>query len=128
MRLTDVDALEQTFRRWLAAKDYNEAERHIIRAAIGQCQHAPAIQLDVPRVMTLEEVKASVGRDVWLELFGLWNKKDILTATTICACGDHSLCTQYESLSYENYGAKYGWRMWIARPTDEQREAEPWNG
>ena len=79
-----------------------------------------------PRVLTLEEVKASVGCDVWLELFGVWHK-NVLTATTIDACGEHSLCTHYEPLSYEIYGVKYGWRMWTARPTEAQMEAVKWD-
>ena len=81
-----------------------------------------------PRLMSLEEVKAAEGRDVWLEQSGNI-ADDILTATTIYGCGSGGICTWYESLSYSLYNKRpYGWRCWTARPTDEQREMEPWCG
>ena len=79
-----------------------------------------------PRVMTLEEVKASAGCDVWLELSGNI-AEDVITATTIYGCGAKGICTRYETLSYDAYSIRpYGWRCWTSRPTDERREAEPW--
>ena len=79
-----------------------------------------------PRVMTLEEVNTAAGRDVWLELSGNI-AEDVMIATTIEGCGPKGICTRYESLNYVGYGIKpYGWRCWTSRPTDEQREAIPW--
>ena len=81
-----------------------------------------------PQLMLLEEVKAAEGRDVWLEQSGNI-ADDILTATTIYGCGSAGISTWYDSLSYRNYNKRpYGWRCWTARPTDEQREMEPWSG
>ena len=80
-----------------------------------------------PRVMTLEEVKQAKGRDVWLELSGIF-AETALTAATIEGCGTKGICTRYESLKYTQYCVRpCGWRCWSARPTDEQRETTPWN-
>ena len=43
MRAIDADALLQTFRRWEAVPDYNDAERHIIRFAIATVEESPTI-------------------------------------------------------------------------------------
>ena len=80
-----------------------------------------------PRVMTLEEVKAAAGHDVWLELSGNI-ADDVLFATTIEGCGTKGLCTRYESLNYSAYGIRpYGWRCWTSRPDEKRREETPWN-
>ena len=79
-----------------------------------------------PRVMTLDEVKASKDHDVWLELSGNI-AEDVMTATTITGCGTKGISTRYEALNYDMYEVRpYGWRCWTARPTDEQREVTPW--
>ena len=80
-----------------------------------------------PRVLTLEEVKQAEGRDVWLELSGIF-AETALTAATIEGCGTKGICTRYESLKYTQYCVRpYGWRCWSARPTDAQRKAVRWN-
>ena len=81
-----------------------------------------------PRVMALEEVKQAKGRDVWLELSGIF-AETALTAATIEGCCTKGICTRYESLKYTQYGVfPYGWRCWSARPTDEQLEKVKWDG
>ena len=42
-RLIDADALKQTFQRWANVPEYNEAERHIIRAAMIAVDDCPTI-------------------------------------------------------------------------------------
>lgn len=42
-RLIDADALRQTFQRWANVPEYNEAERHIIRAAMIAVDDCPTI-------------------------------------------------------------------------------------
>ena len=87
---------------------------------------AELLKAQEPRVMTLEEVKAAAGHDVWLELSGNI-ADDVMFAATIEGCGTKGLCTRYESLNYSAYGIRpYGWRCWTSRPTDEQREAVKW--
>jgi len=79
-----------------------------------------------PRVMTLEEVKAAAGQDVWLELSGNI-AEDVLFTATIEGCGTNGLCTRYESLNYSAYGIRpYGWRCWTSRPDDKRRAETPW--
>ena len=125
MRLSDVDALEQTFRRWLAAKDYNEAERHIIRAAIIECQHAPTIQSDVPRVLTLEEMLSQAWDYCYIEA-QVRPHSEMLEKL----CGTHRLyCTTSTVLERQTRGDKeYGktWRCWTARPEEKVRIETPW--
>lgn len=80
-----------------------------------------------PRVMTLEEVKSSKGRDVWLELAGNI-AEDVMMATTITGCGTKGISTRYESLNYDTYGVKpYGWRCWTGRPTEERMQEAKWD-
>lgn len=86
-----------------------------------------------PRVLTLEEVESSDG-SVWLErnmpewetpIAVLVDKVGKYLDTFIAIGG---LCFQGEKSQGQEYG-DYGktWRCWSARPTDEQREAVPWD-
>ena len=92
-----------------------------------------------PRVMTLEEVKALPDEsDVWLEEFC-----SIVVATTISHQPTiykvlkrfNPDATYFYGIEHADYNsgeymdADYGteWRCWTSRPTDEQREATPWN-
>ena len=83
-----------------------------------------------PRVMTLEEVK-SCENPVWLE----WNyyfmkpallhSEEVMTddnrkAVTFLLFGDE----EWYIYADDDYGKEI--RCWTSRPTDEQREAEPW--
>ena len=120
-RLIDADALEQTFRRWLAAKDYNEAERNIIRAAIIECQDAPTVQPDAPRVMTLEE--ATNAECVFYE----WRTRGVRPAKVIRVpykTGTYRI-QRFGDIDEWVHADEYGeyWRCWTALPTEEQRRA-----
>lgn len=104
-----------------------ENSRHIA-AFIDAIQYAIALlKAQEPRVMTLEEVKALPSEtDVWLDEFC-----SIIVAATIS-------CTLYGNAyfygkEHADYGVDYKlidygkeWRCWTSRPTEEQREAEPW--
>lgn len=79
-----------------------------------------------PRVMTLIE---ACGAEV------CWIEKRIQRVVTVCkvrvyGINDYSAFINYmlpyrnENISQEKYGIY--WRCWTSRPTDEQREAEPW--
>lgn len=79
------------------------------------------------RVMTLEEVNALDWDYCYLEQERLPGKeyrgmlgKYIMTCVTW-----PSITAAKISYSAENYGRT--WRCWTSRPTDEQREAVPWN-
>ena len=82
-----------------------------------------------PRVLTLEEVKKlQYIRDgaIWLELFcnGLFptfpefSNKSLTFFVAILFDGYRSV--------FENDWYGKTWRCWSSRPTDEQREATPW--
>ena len=84
-----------------------------------------------PRVLTLDEVKASTGKDLILE-YSPWECVDsIVTAATIEGCGSKGMSfVASVACDYTAYNRKHslGWRCWSARPTDEQRKAVKWDG
>lgn len=84
------------------------------------------LKAEEPRVLTLEEVKAAAGHDVWIEMSGNI-EDDVLFTATIEGCGTNGLCTRYVSFNYSLYGIRpYGWRCWTSRPTEGQRKAVAW--
>jgi len=79
------------------------------------------------RLMTLEEVKDSIGKDMFLEIATYPGKPSYLTAATLDGVGTRGLTLYHSSFEFECYNRKtYGWRCWNARPTDEQREKVKW--
>ena len=80
-----------------------------------------------PRVMTLEEVKASKGDDMYLEISTRTDEIPYITAATLDGVGTKGVvfyCSHFDFVAYNR--RLYGWRCWTSRPTDEQREATPW--
>lgn len=87
----------------------------------------------VPRVLSLETSTGWHDNVIWLEIKG---KKP--TPCLLRDCSDRMMFGHYERLMYfdivgssrdsgymlKNYGVK--WRCWTSKPTDEQREATPW--
>jgi hypothetical protein len=80
------------------------------------------------RVMTLEEIKE--GEPYWLSA-----GKEFVTRPVICLHREDDAQKQYITFVWqfgtfswesEDYGKT--WRVWSAKPTDEQREAVKWNG
>ena len=84
-----------------------------------------------PRVMTLEEViSANPGTVVWLEddnkpdvISGLLKRLFIHTKVIDFLIVKEEVDNEVTA-DLEVYGK--GWRCWTSRPTDEQREATPW--
>ena len=80
-----------------------------------------------PRVLMVEEVVLLKQNDVvWLEDY---NKKDVIPAIVsrmgpMVICIEFALSDRFISVGYDDYGKR--WRCWTSRPTDEQREATPW--
>jgi hypothetical protein len=80
-----------------------------------------------PRVMTLEEVKRASGHDLFLEISGYPDKMTYMTAITLESVGTKGISVYGNRFNFDRYNfGNYGWRCWTARPTDAQREAEPW--
>lgn len=88
-----------------------------------------------PRVLTLEEVRGSLKQPIWKEvcsshkyLYTGWVLAyDIqtgqgITGTRLGMAEPSGRVVWYR---LEDYGTK--WRCWDKRPTEEQREAVPWN-
>ena len=69
-----------------------------------------------PRVMTLEEYKA------WMDI--PFCERDPILLEMKSRRGTETWWTNTAECSIENYGKTE--RCWTSRPTDEQREAEPW--
>jgi hypothetical protein len=87
-----------------------------------------ALKPQEPHVMTLEEVKASKGNDLYLELSNHPDETPYITAATLDEVGKIWVNFYHTVCNFCDYGRRvYGWRCWTSRPTDEQREAEPWN-
>ena len=79
--------------------------------------------------MTLEEVKASKGNDIYLELSSCPDDTPYITAATLDGVGKCGVSFYHTVCNFCNYGRRaYGWRCWTSRPTDEQRKKEPWDG
>lgn len=78
-----------------------------------------------PRVMTLEEVHE--GDVMWFDSPG-----NFIMRPVICVMhdkGDSSYLVfawQYGTFTWRISDYGIGWRCWASRPTDEQREATPW--
>ena len=84
-----------------------------------------------PRVMTLEEVKSAWrnrdiaflveyndgGNPVWMLYYGYLSTQEEIVLIDEIAHLRH----------FGIYGYGIDWRVWTSRPTDEQREAEPWD-
>lgn len=85
-----------------------------------------ALKEQEPKVLTLEEVLSQEWDYVYIETEHRPYSKEIEAY-----CGTHTIyCSTTVVHKRQTSGdSKYGktWRCWTARPTDEQREAVPWN-
>lgn len=110
-------------------------------AEFGTCQIPNATLIDdalallkepAPRVLTIEEVKAyPTDKALWFEG---WMIVPVLPDCRVEQQNENKLGvevvdTLYDfPLWFDNYNLdyKFGWRCWTSKPTDEQREATPW--
>ena len=90
-----------------------------------------ALKAQEPRVMTLEEVVARCGEPAYLESRNSRKSTYVLIYDVQEGMGITGVrigLTQPGHITIwparDLYGVK--WRCWTARPTDEQREATPW--
>lgn len=75
-----------------------------------------------PRVMTLEEIPDAVFG--WMEMFGQIIPcvlEDVYADDTV---GFANIEDGHDYMCASDYGKT--WRVWTSRPSDEQREATPW--
>jgi len=86
-----------------------------------------ALKAQEPRVMTLEEVKElHPGDDVYIERISSITGVHYIYAATMWRVVSKSikLCPDNATLWFSEHGET--WRCWTSRPTDAQREEEPW--
>ena len=87
-----------------------------------------ALKTQEPRVLTLEEVLSlQCDTPIYIENSNGYNGWDVYAGTT--KDGESEIVTgaiwsTCEYWSQDEYGNT--WRCWSARPTEEQREARPW--
>ena len=94
---------------------------NVVRAAF------QLLKAQEPRVMTLEEVKNSTGKDIFLEIATYPGNPSYITAATLDGVGTGGVTFYHNSFDFECYNKKtYGWRCWTSRPTDEQLKMVKW--
>lgn len=131
MRLIDADALKKAIIKRLGIKSekYLLASERSIYNLIDEQQTIEQPKERQPRVLSYKEVMESDF--VFIELFT--DEKDgvepeFIRATPLFISYEQpDFVTEYEICGHgtrEEY--MYTWRCWTARPTEEQRKAEPW--
>ncbi len=123
-----ISALEGEYSDW--NNDYNIPITHCIKAV----QSIPSVQaVPVARVMNVTEVSAcEVGTVLWVEeRQGVtWNlfPLEIETSSTHPDTGTDYLffITYHDIRKFECSEYNQTWRCWTQHPTNEQREATPW--
>ena len=84
------------------------------------------------RVMTLDEVKGSIGEAIYFESRGTYMGKIVFPILPALFTPHglmryvHPQSSHFSELGLHDYGKV--WRCWTSRPTDEQREAVKWDG
>ena len=88
---------------------------------------ANMLKAQEPRVMTLEEVKMLDSDYYYLESMRSPGKelREIVGAYVLTCVTWPSITWARQTMGDSGYGKT--WRCWTSRPTDEQREATPWN-
>lgn len=105
---------------------YTKCFEHLLRDALS------LLKAQEPRVMTLEEIEDALDNVVWLDIPGAENLADGFSLIMAYSrkygfvlldspFGDNPSQDRFEYTDYNKT-----WRCWTARPTDEQREATPW--
>lgn len=80
-----------------------------------------------PRLMTLEEVKASKGDDMYLEISTRTDEIPYITAATLDGVGTKGVVFYCSHLNFVAYNRRlYGWRCWTSRPDEKVRAETPW--
>ena len=87
--------------------------------------------MQTARVMTLEEAIEAVSKDggiVWIEQKSHpLEVAHVLPANHICDSPQRKFQDYGKEFVPKRYSYRYMWRCWTSWPTDEQREATPWN-
>lgn len=77
--------------------------------------------------MTLEEVKSSVGNDMYLEISTRTDEIPYITAATLDSAGQKCVVFYCDHFNFVAYNRRiYGWRCWTSRPDEKRRAETPW--
>ena len=103
----------------------NHVPERFLGYSAGACLDAIAMLIaQEPRLMTLEE--ALGGEECWVEYpNGGFGYADCYLSYTAKGADIYRTKKHDFNVPLANYGKT--WRCWTSRPTDEQREATPWN-
>lgn len=89
-----------------------------------------ALKAQQPRVLAKTEIADFLDNIVWYETKDQDNSSDYFALVEDYTLKHEAVwlqlisCDRNNRLSTADYGIN--WRVWSARPTDEQRKAEPW--
>ena len=123
MRLIDADLLKEDL-----SKFYDG-----IVTAMELIDSQPTVDMpkdQQPRVLTKAEIADFLDNIVWYETKYQDNSSDYFALVEDYTVKHEAVwlllivCEQSNRLSTADYGIN--WRVWSARPTDEQRKAVPW--
>ena len=103
--------------------NFDDEEKDALTKAI------EALTAQEPRVLTLEELRSLDGTDhfVWLEDNGEYELYDCYAEVTTYQ-NNVELNTFGREVEFEPDNEEYGktWRCWSVKPSNEKREAVPW--
>lgn len=117
---------ELTFQ--LNSKDVKEYHYAIQLSVTDAEKILTLLEAQEPRVLTLDEVKASKGTDMYLEISARPVDVPYITAATLDGVGVKGVTFYHSSFAFLTYNRRYyGWRCWTSRPTEEQRKKVKWN-
>lgn len=134
-----IEELERALRVWL----YERTDRNLMLVQPDVVEEAIAILKALAdarqaRVIKKEELGSLPGGSVvWMEDNVIDEYENLLPVTPVCVdkvedmqIGDESFMAIVFVNGYAPVTKEYGngYRLWTARPTDEQREAEKWEG
>lgn len=100
---------------------------HTLKAKLVIDDAIALLEAQEPRVLTLEEVKMLDRDYYYLESMRSPGKelREIVGAYGITCVTWPSITWARQTMGDSGYGKT--WRCWTSRPTNEQREAVPWN-
>lgn len=86
------------------------------------------VKAQEPRLMTLEEVKVSEGKDMYLEMYNYPGSATYITAATLDGVGSKGVSFYHSVFDFAAYNkCPYGWRCWSgSKPNLEQMNNTPW--
>ncbi len=127
MRLGDADAerISSAIECLLHPQDADDSD--MTKAINTAVRAMRLLKAQEPRVMTLEEVKSSVGNDMYLEISTRTDETPYITAATLDSAGQKGVVFYCDHFNFVAYNRRlYGWRCWTSRPDEKMRAETPW--